>query len=58
MAPVTDRGTTLEAKIVVIAAGGGSFVPKRPPIKGIEAYEGKSVFYSVRKMERSAARSW
>jgi thioredoxin reductase (NADPH) len=29
--------------------GGGSFMPKKPPIKGIEAYEGKSVFYAVRK---------
>lgn len=48
----TDRGTAIEAKIVIIAAGGGSFVPKRPPIKGIEVYEGKSVFYSVRKMEQ------
>src|SRR5579863_1388863 len=47
----TDTGTVLESTIVVIAAGGGSFVPKRPPIKGIEAFEGKSVFYSVRKME-------
>ena len=36
---------------MVIAAGGGSFQPKRPPIPGIEAYEGKSVFYAVRKME-------
>ncbi len=48
----TDRGTVLEAPIVIIAAGGGSFVPKRPPIKGIDAFEGKSVFYSVRKMEQ------
>ena len=47
----TDRGTVIDSKIVVVAAGGGSFVPKRPPIKGIEAYEGTSVFYSVRKME-------
>ncbi len=47
----TDQGTTLESKIVVIAAGGGSFQPKRPPIPGIEPYEGKSVFYAVRKME-------
>jgi thioredoxin reductase (NADPH) len=47
----TDQGTEFEAKIVVIAAGGGSFQPKRPPIQGIEPYEGKSVFYSVRKME-------
>jgi thioredoxin reductase (NADPH) len=37
--------------VVVIAAGGGSFQPKRPPIPGIEPYEGKSVFYAVRKME-------
>jgi thioredoxin reductase (NADPH) len=36
---------------VVIAAGGGSFQPKRPPIPGIEAYEDKSVHYAVRKME-------
>ena len=40
-----------EAKAVVIAAGGGSFQPKRPPIPGIEPYEGKSVHYAVRKME-------
>ena len=47
----TDADEVIEAKVVVIAAGGGSFQPKRPPIPGIEAYEGKSVFYSVRKME-------
>src|SRR5918994_1164151 len=27
------------------------FHPTRPPIQGIEPYEGKSVFYSVRQME-------
>ena len=48
----TDRGKVFECKIVVIAAGGGSFQPKRPPIPGIEAYEEKSVFYAVRKMEQ------
>ncbi|HWA23021.1 MAG TPA: NAD(P)/FAD-dependent oxidoreductase, partial [Caulobacterales bacterium] len=47
----TDAGTDIVAPVVVVAAGGGSFVPKRPPIAGIEAYEGKSVFYAVRKME-------
>ena len=47
----TDQGTQFESKIVVIAAGGGSFQPKRPPIPGIEPYEGKSVFYAVRKMD-------
>jgi thioredoxin reductase (NADPH) len=48
---VTDIGTQFHAKVMVVAAGGGSFTPKRPPLGGIEAYEGKSVFYSVRRME-------
>src|SRR5215471_15875061 len=48
---VTDVGTTFVTKVVVIAAGGGSFTPKRPPLAGIEAYEGKSVFYAVRRIE-------
>jgi thioredoxin reductase (NADPH) len=48
----TDTGTVIEAKVVVVAAGGGSFMPKKPPIKGIEEYEGKSVFYAVRRMEQ------
>jgi thioredoxin reductase (NADPH) len=47
----TDLGKVLRAKIVVIAAGGGSFTPKRPPLDGIENFEGKSVYYSVRRME-------
>jgi thioredoxin reductase (NADPH) len=47
----TDRDKTFECKCVVIAAGGGSFQPKRPPIQGIEPYEEKSVFYAVRKMD-------
>ena len=47
----TDVGDTFLCKVVVIAAGGGSFQPKRPPVPGIEAFEGRSVFYAVRKME-------
>jgi thioredoxin reductase (NADPH) len=47
----TDIGTVFECKVLVIAAGGGSFTPKRPPLPGIERYEGTSVFYSVRKMD-------
>src|SRR5262249_12384178 len=52
----TDAGTKIETKVLVIAAGGGSFTPKRPPLAGIEDYEGKSVFYSVRKMEHFRGR--
>ena len=47
----TDGGLSLRSKVVVIAAGGGSFQPKKPPIPGIDAYENTSVFYSVRKMD-------
>ncbi len=48
----TDMGMQIKAKVIVIAAGGGSFVPKKPPIKGIEEFEDISVFYAVRKMDR------
>ena len=48
---ITDAGTMIDAKVVIIAAGGGSFTPKKPPIQGLEAYEGHSVFYAVRHME-------
>ncbi len=47
----TDAGASFRAKVIVIAAGGGSFTPKRPPLAGIEAFEGKSVLYAVRKMD-------
>lgn len=52
----TDIGTAFKAKVVIIAAGGGSFMPKKPPIPGIEAYEGSSVFYSVRQMKQFAGK--
>lgn len=47
----TASGLVFEAPVIVVAAGGGSFQPKKPPIPGIEAYEGTSVFYSVRRIE-------
>jgi thioredoxin reductase (NADPH) len=49
----TDGGKIFECKAVIVAAGGGSFQPKKPPmISGIEVYEGKSVHYAVRRMEQ------
>ena len=47
----TDGGKVFETKAVIVAAGGGSFQPKRPPVATIETYENKSVYYAVRKME-------
>lgn len=44
----TDLNETFITKVIVIAAGGGSFQPKKPPIADIDKYEEKSVFYSIR----------
>jgi thioredoxin reductase (NADPH) len=52
----TELGTTITAPVLVIAAGGGSFVPRKPKIDGLEAYEGKSLHYAVRQMERFRGR--
>ncbi|MEL6372780.1 MAG: NAD(P)/FAD-dependent oxidoreductase [Pseudomonadota bacterium] len=54
---VTDGGLTFITKVVVIAAGGGSFTPKRPPLAGIEAFEGTSVHYAVKRMDAFRDRS-
>jgi len=43
----TSAQNEIQAKVVVIAAGAGSFGPNRPPLENIETYEGKSVFYLV-----------
>ena len=52
----TASGKRFAAKVVVVAAGGGAIVPKRPPLKGLEEFEGKSVFYAVRDRERFRGR--
>ena len=44
----TDANREILAKVVVVAAGGGSFTPKRLPVKNAESYEGRSLFYAVR----------
>jgi len=47
----TSRGTIIQSRAVIIAAGVGAFGPNRPPLPGIESYEGKSVFYLVTHRE-------
>jgi thioredoxin reductase (NADPH) len=47
---VTSSGTTFITPNIVIAAGAGSFVPRRIPLPGAESFEGKSLFYAVRRM--------
>ncbi|MGQ0664277.1 MAG: NAD(P)/FAD-dependent oxidoreductase [Pseudomonadota bacterium] len=48
---VTALGTRVRARAVVIAAGVGAFGPNRPPLARLAEYEGKSVFYIVRRRE-------
>jgi len=47
----TSAGQAFEAPSVVIAAGAGSFVPRRLPLPGADEREGRSIFYVVRRME-------
>ena len=49
---VTDSDKIFHTKVIVIAAGGGSFQPKKPPIDGIDDYVGRSVFYSIKNIEK------
>jgi thioredoxin reductase (NADPH) len=44
----TSTGTTFDAGAVVIAAGVGSFQPRRIGIEGAEAFEGGAIRYRVR----------
>jgi thioredoxin reductase (NADPH) len=44
----TSAGTRLTAGAVVIAAGVGSFQPRRLAVEGAEHYEGKSLHYRVK----------
>ncbi len=54
----TDRGAEVRAKAVIIAAGAGAFGPNRPPLAGIEAYEGGGgVQYLIREREAFRGRS-
>jgi thioredoxin reductase (NADPH) len=47
----TSAGARIEARCIFIAAGVGAFGPNRPPLPGIEQYEGKSVFYLVKRRD-------
>ena len=44
----TNKGTEFESSSIIIAAGVGSFEPRKFPIQEIEKYEGKQILYSIR----------
>ena len=45
----TNLDTVIKCKSLVIAAGSGSFVPRKLPISNVKEFENKNIFYSVKK---------
>lgn len=45
---ISSEGTVIEAKVVAIAAGLGSFEPRKPDIPGLEQFERKGIDYFVK----------
>lgn len=43
----TSQNKVVKAKTVILAVGGGSFGPNKPPLNNIEKYEGRGVYYMV-----------
>lgn len=52
----TLEGIVFETRVLVIATGGGHFEPKKPPLPQIDLFEGKSVFYAVKRREAFAGK--
>jgi len=48
---VTSKGTAFDTGAIIIAAGVGSFQPRRLVVEGAEALEGRSIHYRVHKAE-------
>jgi len=48
---VTTQGISITAPSVFIAAGAGSFVPRKPKVDNLAAFEEKSFFYAVRNRQ-------
>lgn len=47
----TNKGTVHQAKVIAIAAGLGSFEPRKPKINNISFYEGKGLEYMIKDPE-------
>jgi thioredoxin reductase (NADPH) len=52
----TSAGARIDARAVVVAAGAGSFTPRKLAIDGASAYEDASLLYSVKSVARFAGK--
>jgi thioredoxin reductase (NADPH) len=52
----TQKGVAISCGAIIIAGGNGLFEPVRPSLDELEKYEGRSVFYSVKKREEFAGK--
>ncbi len=48
----TDKGTQIQAPVIVIAGGLGVFTPRKPPLEGLEKFEDHGVDYMVKDPEK------
>ncbi|HVZ46561.1 MAG TPA: NAD(P)/FAD-dependent oxidoreductase [Ramlibacter sp.] len=55
-AVVLSDGACLVAKAVIVAGGGGTLGPNKPPLAGIDRYEGRHVLYRVNRLEELRGR--
>ncbi|HEX5112137.1 MAG TPA: NAD(P)/FAD-dependent oxidoreductase, partial [Saprospiraceae bacterium] len=46
------EGTIIEAKVLVIAGGLGCFEPRKPPVEGLDRFEGKGINYFVKEPQQ------
>lgn len=48
----TNRGTKIQAPVIAIAGGLGSFEPRKPPLENLTSFEDKGVDYIIRDPEK------
>jgi thioredoxin reductase (NADPH) len=53
----TSDGTVIFCKAIMIAGGAGAFGPNKPPLDNLSDFEGRSVFYLVKKRQDFAGKN-
>lgn len=54
---LSTKSDRIQAKAVIIAAGGGMFAPRKPPVEHLENFEDASVFYAVKDKTKHAGKT-